>query len=79
MLLLLFGSARPKSSLFLARAGPGSLLIQKTSGLEPGESFATEDLVEAAGVELLRSVENRKPIESLGAHKTQNHQDWANR
>jgi hypothetical protein len=35
--------------------------------------------MEAAGVELLRLVENRELIESLGAHKTQNHQKWANR
>jgi hypothetical protein len=35
--------------------------------------------MEAAGVELFRRIENRELIESLGAHKTLNHQKWANR
>jgi hypothetical protein len=39
----------------------------------------TELLVEAAGVELVRRIENREVIDSLRNHKTLNTPNWANR
>ena len=58
----------------------------ESGGLEPAARCVRHcklsylmTMVEAAGVELCRPVENRELIEFLGAHKTQNARKWANR